>query len=174
MMLDIEEEYAERAGDECYRKLHEKETVDTDGEPHDGQHRQEPEVRSMDARPLAPPGAGRVGRVTVLDDELICGSDDQQYKWMAVHAINKALELGEAEILPHRQGVDVPEASLIQIPRRRVMDRVRPAPVVVWYQRENPDERPQDVVCPPRLEERLMPAVVLENEHPNHKECRRN
>jgi hypothetical protein len=55
-------------------------------------------------------------------------------------------------------------ATLFQVARRRVVDRVIAPPLRVGRQRQHPGDEPDDVIRAARLEERAVPAVVHDDE----------
>src|SRR3989441_8754031 len=89
---------------------------------------------------------------------------------MAIHAVLEPLPARPGEVLVHRQGVDVAEPAVLEIARGGVVERVGLLPIVVWREREDAEDRPDDVGRPGRPEERGVAAVVLDDEQADEEE----
>jgi len=88
---------------------------------------------------------------------------------MAKEAVADSLPLWRLQVLAHGHRVHVAHAALVQIARRRMMDRVLPAPVEIRRERQHAEDRTDDVVCVFRSKERAVPTVVLDDKQPHHK-----
>ena len=171
LVLHVEQPHPEGARQQGDRELDHQEGHDADCEPRPGQNPGEGRVGPPHGLPLALPGAGHVPREPVLDEEVERGAGTEEHHRVAVESVSDSLHPGHRLVLPHRDRDDVAEGARVQVPRVRVVDRVRPAPVVVRREREHADHRTRDAGQPAGLEVRPVPAVVLEHEEP-HEQAR--
>src|SRR5581483_2657283 len=105
------------------------------------------------------------------EDEQIGGADPKHHQRMPVQTIKNFAPSGPRQELTYGQGVDVAEASLIEVARTRMMEGMVVPPVAVGSERHDTDGPADPIVGKTTAEKRAMTAVVLDHEEP-HQQAR--
>jgi hypothetical protein len=104
-----------------------------------------------------------------LDQEEIGWTDAEHDGWIAIEAIAEALPARALAILGHRQGVDVTDATPVQVARTGVVDVMTVAPVTIRRERNGADDPANPIIDPPLAEQRAMTTVMLDHEQADQK-----
>src|SRR5690606_33207226 len=139
LMLDVEEPDARRGGDQGDRYLYHEEGANPDRpQQRDGQHRYT-DVRRKRRYPRLRSGAHQSEWNAVLTDKEPGGTEAEHHCGIAVEPVADPAEPWPGAVFADSKGLNVTYPALVKVPRRRIMDRVRSAPVVVWRKGKHPD-----------------------------------
>jgi len=164
LVLNIEQPDADRRRQNGDRQVHQQEWPDADQADHAGDQYRNGGVRAHRAEPGLPAAAHHPDRQPMAQDEQIARADAEHHHWMPVQTIEHSAPSGPREEFTHGQRVDVAEASLIEISRTCMMERMVVPPVAVRGQRHDADDPADPIVGETVAEKRAMAAIVLDHE----------
>jgi len=124
------------------------------------------DVGRPDAHYLSPTHIRSPWRQALVHHE-VERADEQKEDRVSDHPVSPPSTWCTREILAHGERVDVAVTAAIEIARGGVVQRVLTPPVLERHQRENTGHVPDDLIPPPRRDERAVGAVVHEDERPH-------
>src|SRR5579871_5930168 len=146
LVLNIEQPDADRRRQNGDRQVHQQKWPDADQADHAGDQYRNDGVRAHRAEPGLPAAAHHPDRQPMAQDEQIARADAEHHHWMPVQTIEHSTPSGPREEFTHGQRVDVAEASLIEISRTCMMERMVVPPVAVRGQRHDADDPADPIV----------------------------
>lgn len=135
---------------------------------------QDSEVRQVYALAFATPGTRDIVRKALQQDEQYTWAKNKHDKGMAIQPIAQPAKIGATAILVDRQYPNVAMTAVAEVPATGVMPRMISAPQVVRRQCEQSAETTQEVIRSAASKERVMPAIVLDDEDPHEETGRRD
>src|SRR6185437_10076849 len=163
-VLHIEQPHTDGSSDHHKRQLDQRHGVPPQRESarryRDSQH----QIVEQHTSPFPLPGERQVVRKPMLYDELICWPQTQQNWHAAIPAVAQAAPTRAGAKLFHGQCSHVPELSAIQIPRSAMMHSMSSPPIAEREQCDQPEAGPNPTVGPRAGKERVMTAIVLDDE----------
>ena len=110
-----------------------------------------------------------------VQEQKVCRDTQPKEKCrVAIHAVKKLLQRRHLTVFCNRARHNIADAALIQIPRRRVVQRVFAAPKAIGCHCKHAQRAAQRVIQNPRRQKRSVPAIVLNDKRPDQKSSSRN
>ncbi len=107
--------------------------------------------------------------MSVLQKEQIGRHETKEKERVAIKPISDMPGARPAAIFGNCQRLHIADTAAIEVPRRRVVDRVLFPPDIVGRHRENTQKAPCPIVAPSVAKERPMAAVMLNHEGADQK-----
>ena len=165
LVLNVKKPYAAGARHHQHHRLQQQIGAETEQPAHRHGHTQQREVHPPHGVTFSRAGGGRSKALT--EQKHVQRRDDEQHEGIAHELIREPFPARRFQVLLHRHGPHVADASLVQVPGGAVVNAVLPAPVVVRCERQDAGDESDQRIGPVRLEERPVPAIVKEDEHPH-------
>ena len=172
LVLHIEQSHPDGGGERHDRKVRDQHRAHPHERDKGRRQQSKSEVVAQDASP-GPPLPHCSDRQSMLYEEHVGRPQSQHHEPVAIQSVAKALEGRERAILFHRQHLDGPQTSTVQVRGCRVMDGMGATPVAVGRHGEHANAATHPGVRRRAWQEGLVTAIVLYHEQPNEKCCGR-
>ena len=166
VVVHVEQRDADPGSERHWGEVDPKEVTEAERSVNAEPDREQGHVHQQDAVARFRRRLGQVEGQAETDVELERRPDAEQHERVAVGAIRDAPEPRLALILARSEHVDLADAAAIEAADRRVVRRVRAAPVRVGHEGQHAEYPAYPIVGGARAEERAVTAVVLDREQP--------
>src|SRR2546430_294294 len=174
LMLNVEQPYAGRGGEQYDGKMHEQERLDADDPCECSDDEGNREIGRHCTGPRQPAIAHEADRDPVLQEKQVGRSNTEHDQRVAVKTVFQTTPPRKGPVFAHCQRIDITDTTAVEVAAGGMVNCMRPAPTVVGREREHANDAADPVVRQAACEKRAVAAVVLDHEKAYEKAGGRN